>query len=139
MNTTDTGAPVRLADLMSGGDMRERVAAKAMKRAVVRHLDAAMRAQGMTQAELARRMGTSAAAVHRLLDRDETGLTLATLARASTLLGVRWRIAPVGWGEGMEGGEGAPPLEFEPEHVPAPAHAHKAPARRRRVRAAASA
>ena len=91
MNTTDTGAPVRLADLMSGGDMRERVAAKAMKRAVVRHLDAAMRAQGMTQAELARRMGTSAAAVHRLLDRDETGLTLATLARASTLLGVRWR------------------------------------------------
>lgn len=41
MNTTDTGTPVRLADLMSGGDMRERVAAKAMKRAVVRHLDAA--------------------------------------------------------------------------------------------------
>lgn len=109
-----------LERLLDADGTRERVAAKAMKRAVVRHLDAAMRAQGITQAELARRMDTSAAAVHRLLDRDETGLTLATLARASTLLGVRWRIAPVGWGEGMEGGEGAPPLEFEQEEAPTP-------------------
>ena len=130
MNTTETGAPVRLTDLMADGDVRERVAAKAMKRAVVRHLSAAMRAQGVTQAELARRMDTSAAAVHRLLDRDETGLTLATLARASTLLGVRWRIAPVGWGEGMEGGEGAPPLEFEEETAAAPTN-FRAGARRR--------
>ena len=104
----------RLGRLLAADGERERVAAKAMKRAVVRHLGAAMRAQGVTQAELARRMGTSAAAVHRLLDRDETGLTLATLARASTLLGVQWRIAPVGWGEGT------PPLEFEQEAASAP-------------------
>ena len=77
-----------LERLLDADGARERVAAKAMKRAVVRHLSAAMQAQGMTQAELARRMGTSAAAVHRLLDRDETGLTLATLARACVALGV---------------------------------------------------
>lgn len=50
-------------------------------------LQAAMRAAGLTKAELARRMGTSRSALDRLLDAGDTGLTLATLASVAAALG----------------------------------------------------
>jgi antitoxin HicB len=49
----------------------------------------AMDRKGMTQGELARAMDTSRTVVHRLLDPRDTGVTLATLAKASRALGVR--------------------------------------------------
>ena len=42
---------------------------------------------GMTQAELARRMRTSRAVVHRLLDADDPSITLSTISRAASALG----------------------------------------------------
>lgn len=50
-------------------------------------LRAAMRAAGLSKAELARRMGTSRSALDRLLDAGDTGLTLATLASVAAALG----------------------------------------------------
>ena len=43
----------------------------------------------MTKAELAHAMRTSRTVVHRLLDPKDTGVTLATLWKASKALGVR--------------------------------------------------
>lgn len=66
----------------------ERVAVEvgAMKKAIVFDLRALMKAQGISQAELARRMSTSRAVVHRLLDESNHGVTVATLAEAAIAL-----------------------------------------------------
>ncbi len=49
----------------------------------------AMERKGITQSELAQSMDTSRTVVHRLLDPRDTGVTLATVAKASKALGVR--------------------------------------------------
>ena len=51
-------------------------------------LQKAMKAQKVTPAEMARRMGTSRPTVYRLLDKKERGATLDTLERASLALGL---------------------------------------------------
>lgn len=43
----------------------------------------------MTQAGLAEAMATSRTVVHRLLDPSDTGVTLATMIKASKALGVK--------------------------------------------------
>ncbi len=45
--------------------------------------------KGITQSELAQSMDTSRTVVHRLLDPRDTGVTSATVAKASKALGVR--------------------------------------------------
>jgi len=49
----------------------------------------AMEKKRMSQTELAKAMETSRTVVHRLLDPADTGVTLATVAKASKALGVR--------------------------------------------------
>ncbi|MEW6221251.1 MAG: helix-turn-helix transcriptional regulator [Thermodesulfobacteriota bacterium] len=51
-----------------------------------------MKSKHITKTEMASRMHTSRAVVNRLLDEDDTSITLATLARASLALGVPLRI-----------------------------------------------
>jgi transcriptional regulator with XRE-family HTH domain len=51
-----------------------------------------MKAQNVTPAEMARRMGTSRPTVYRLLDPAERGATLDTLERASLALGLELEI-----------------------------------------------
>ena len=46
-----------------------------------------MRAAGVSQAEMARRMRTSRAVVRRLLDDKDPSVTLATINRAAVALG----------------------------------------------------
>jgi antitoxin HicB len=53
----------------------------------------AMKAAKVTRAELAKRMGTSRTEVYRLLDPDNTGVTLATLARATVALGLDFQVS----------------------------------------------
>ncbi len=48
----------------------------------------AMKAKGITQTEMAARMRTSRMVVRRLLDENDTSITLATLARASAAVGI---------------------------------------------------
>jgi len=69
------------------GELDE-VRALTRKKVLADALQKAMKAQKVTPAEMARRMGTSRPTVYRLLDPSETGATLDTLERASLALGL---------------------------------------------------
>lgn len=47
----------------------------------------ALKKRGLSQSELARRMATSRAVVHRLLKGDDTAITLQTMAKAAAAVG----------------------------------------------------
>ena len=68
------------------------VEASAMKQAIAAALAQRMERQGMSITELAAALGTSRAAVNRILDPLNTSLTLTSLARAAAALGCRVRI-----------------------------------------------
>jgi predicted XRE-type DNA-binding protein len=63
--------------------------ALAVKRVLAWELRQTMENADVSQAELARRMKTSRAVVHRLLDATDGSVTLATISRAATALGQR--------------------------------------------------
>lgn len=63
-----------------------------VKRAVVRDLREVMRRKHVTQAVLARRMGTSRSAIARLLKAEDSSLTLRLLGRVAVALGARVRM-----------------------------------------------
>lgn len=60
-----------------------------VKRAVVRDLRQAMRRKHVSQAGLARRIGTSRSAIARLLKAEDSSLTLRLLGRIARALGAR--------------------------------------------------
>ena len=66
--------------------------AVAVKRVIAFQLEKLMKAQKLTKAQLAKRMGTSRSALERLLDPDNPSVTLLTLERAARALGRRIRI-----------------------------------------------
>lgn len=70
----------------------EEAAARAVKEVLVLQIEASMAREGITKAEMARRMATSRAALDRLLDPENTSVTLATLFRAASALGAQLRI-----------------------------------------------
>jgi predicted XRE-type DNA-binding protein len=65
----------------------EEAEALAIKRELASELHRAMKKEKMSQSELARRMRTSRAVVHRLLKRDDPSVTLSTISRAAVALG----------------------------------------------------
>lgn len=67
----------------------EEATATAMKRAIAWQIAQEMKAQNLTKTAMAERMHTSRAALNRLLDEEDTSLTLATLASALAALGKR--------------------------------------------------
>lgn len=73
----------------------EESTALAVKRVLAWELHKAMKQAHVSKAELARRMKTSRAVIHRLLDEGDPSVTLATITRAATVLGktVRLKIA----------------------------------------------
>lgn len=72
--------------------VREDITALAIKRVIAWQIAKAMKAKKLTKSALASRMGTSRAALDRLLDEHDTGLTLTTLDRAARALGRKVRI-----------------------------------------------
>jgi antitoxin HicB len=70
----------------------EDVRALTQKKMLADSLRKTMKAQKVTPAEMARRMGTSRPTVYRLLDPAERGATLDTLERASRALGLHLEI-----------------------------------------------
>jgi len=72
--------------------IHEEVTAAAIKRVIAWQLSEAMKAKRLTKTEMAARMHTSRAVVNRLLDENDTSVTLATLARASAAIGVSLKI-----------------------------------------------
>ena len=79
-------------DFLKEQGIREEVVAAAIKRVISWQLLEAMTAKRITKTEMAARMHTSRAVVNRLLDEEDTSVTLATLARASMALGVPLKI-----------------------------------------------
>jgi len=76
-----------LDDLLQEDGTQEEVTAAAVKRVIAWQIAQAMKAQKVSKTEMASRMHTSRMVVMRLLDETDTGVTLATLARASVALG----------------------------------------------------
>lgn len=71
---------------------RERAVALWAKRRIARQVLLQMKLNALNKAGMAARMGTSRAALNRLLDTTDTSLTLATLASAAAVLGKTLRI-----------------------------------------------
>lgn len=72
--------------------LHEEVHAAALKRAVALKLDDLMKQQRVNKSAMAAQMRTSRAAIHRLLDPENTSITLATLNRAARSLGRKVKI-----------------------------------------------
>ncbi|MFM7427456.1 MAG: Fis family transcriptional regulator [Elainella sp.] len=68
------------------------VNAIALKRVLAWQILEEMRAQGLSKARMAAHMNTSRSALDRLLDPDNTSVTLRTMERAAAILGKRLRI-----------------------------------------------
>ena len=79
-------------DFLKEEGIREEVTAAAIKRVIAWQLAEAMKRMHITKTEMAARMRTSRAVVNRLLDEDDTSVTLATLARASLAVGIPLKI-----------------------------------------------
>ncbi len=80
----------RFEDFLRDDGRLEEATAIAIKRVLAWEIQRAMQAAGVSQAEMARRMKTSRAAVRRLLDDKDPSVTLATISRAALALGGRW-------------------------------------------------
>lgn len=72
--------------------MLEEVQAVALKRAVALRVYDLMKKKKLSKSALAAEMRTSRAAIHRLLDPQNTSVTLATLNRAARSLGQKIKI-----------------------------------------------
>jgi DNA-binding Xre family transcriptional regulator len=72
--------------------LREEAHATALKRAVALKLDDLMKKKRVNKSAMAAQMRTSRAAIHRLLDPENTSITLATLNRAARSLGRKVKI-----------------------------------------------
>jgi antitoxin HicB len=64
----------------------------AIKRVIAWQIQQEITAKKMTKTSVAKAMGTSRAAVDRLLDPENTSVTLNTLGRAASVLGKRIKI-----------------------------------------------
>jgi predicted XRE-type DNA-binding protein len=83
-------------DFLQEEAMLEETTAVAMKRVISWQIAEEMKAQQLTKTALAKRMHTSRAALNRLLDENDSSLTLTTLASAAAALGkkVNLQLAP---------------------------------------------
>ena len=83
-------------DFLKEEAMLEEVTAVAMKRVISWQIAQEMKAQQLTKTAMAKRMHTSRAALNRLLDENDSSLTLTTLASAAAALGkkVNLQLAP---------------------------------------------
>ncbi len=72
--------------------MYESATAQAVKRVLAFQLAEAMKTQGISKVEMARRLSTSRSQVDRLLDPGHEGVTVGALARAAKAVGRELRI-----------------------------------------------
>lgn len=81
-----------LDDLLREEGIYEDVQTAAIKRVLAFQLVQAMKAKGLTKAEMAKLMRTSRAQLDRLLDPNNQSVTLATLRRAAAVVGRKVRL-----------------------------------------------
>src|SRR5258708_4307751 len=81
-----------LGSFLKKEGLYEEVHAAALKRAMAMKLDELMKESRVNKSAMAARMGTLRAAIHRLLDHENTSVTLAPLNRAARSLGRKLKI-----------------------------------------------
>lgn len=79
-------------DFLQEEGIFEEVNAVAVKRVLAWQITQAMKAQNLTKTALAEKMHTSRASLNRLLDEEDTSLTLTTLTSAANALGKQIKI-----------------------------------------------
>ncbi len=79
-------------DFLAEEGMFEEVTAVAVKRVIAWQIEQEMSAQKLTKTAMAKKMRTSRASLNRLLDENDTSLTLTTLAGAAAALGRRIKL-----------------------------------------------
>lgn len=79
-------------DFLAEQGMLEEATAVAVKRVIAWQIEKEMSAQKLTKTAMARKMRTSRASLNRLLDQNDTSLTLTTLASAAAALGRRIKL-----------------------------------------------
>lgn len=77
----------RFDEFLDEEGVRAEAEAIAVKRVLAFRLQALMKKQNISKAQLAKRMGTSRSALDRLLDPENASVTLLTLERAAQALG----------------------------------------------------
>jgi antitoxin HicB len=79
-------------DCLAAEDLLTEANEIAIKRVIAWQLQQEITSQQMTKTSVAKAMGTSRAAVDRLLDPENTSVTLNTLRKAASVLGKRIKI-----------------------------------------------
>ncbi len=79
-------------DFLKEEGIYEEVEIHAAKRAIAIKLEKLMEAQTLSKSTMAKRMRTSRAAVDRLLNADNTSVTLQTLDKAARVVGRKLKI-----------------------------------------------
>lgn len=79
-------------DFLAQEGMLDEVTAVAVKRVIAWQIEQEMAAQKITKTAMAKKMRTSRASLNRLLDENDTSLTLTTLAGAAAALGRRIKL-----------------------------------------------
>jgi len=77
--------------LVETGDHAEAYA-RAVKRVIAHEIARLMEDQGLSRSEMARRMGTSRSSLSRLLDPQNTSVSLNTISSASAALGKTFEV-----------------------------------------------
>jgi len=90
MNKKHIGS--KFDDFLKEDKLLEQVQTAAIKRVVAYQIAEEMKRKKLTKTEMASRMKTSRAALERLLDPDNTSITLITLERAASALGKKLKV-----------------------------------------------
>ena len=80
-------------DFLSAGGILEECRASAIKFKIAHELEKAMSERNISKAQVARQLKTSRTGVDRLLDPENTSITLNTMAKVANLLGKRIEFA----------------------------------------------
>ena len=81
-----------LDELLEEEGILSEVSAIAIKRVLAWQVSEAMSSQGLNKSQMAEQMKTSRTSLDRLLDPENTSVTLKTLERAASVLGKRLQI-----------------------------------------------
>jgi antitoxin HicB len=83
----------KFEDFLAEDGILEECRAGAIKFKISRELEKVMNERKLSKAEIAKRLKTSRTGVDRLLDPDNTSITLNTMAKVANLLGKRIEFA----------------------------------------------
>ena len=79
-------------EFLTGNAALDEATAVAVKRVIAWQIEQEMKAQNLNKTAMAKKMHTSRAVLNRLLDENDTSLTLTTLVSATAMLGKTLRV-----------------------------------------------